>query len=130
MKALGYVYFIVPVDGPGRVKIGYSRVVERRTKTLTCNSPYELALAAKFVGTKRDEYFIHWRLRDTHVHSEWFTQSDDLAELIRSVFKTGRPPAWFRHADASTEDLARFEARAGLGRNFMRPETRARRVSA
>lgn len=40
------IYFIVPIDGPGRIKIGFSRSPERRIYELSALSPYQLRIAA------------------------------------------------------------------------------------
>lgn len=97
--APGCVYFVRAETGP--VKIGYTsgrawyRHALHRLSSLQSYSPVELRLLAFLPGSQEDERRLHRVFKRDRLHGEWFSLSDDLADLISAL--TDReffPDAW------------------------------------
>lgn len=91
-KRKPHIYFIAPIDGPGRIKIGWSYDAERRLAAFAGMSPYDLRVVAKAPGDKSGELFIHWRLKHAHVHHEWFNRCTEIDDAIRYISTHGKLP--------------------------------------
>lgn len=68
----GYVYLIETIEGPHRVKVGYSTQPERRFRALATPSPVALRLRCAWIGTVSDERRIHKLAAAHRVTGEWF----------------------------------------------------------
>lgn len=121
------IYFIVPIDGPGRIKIGFSRSPERRIYELSALSPYQLRIAAQAPGNGADEVFIHWRFRKYRAHREWFKNSPTIREAIDYIVKHGRLPDFLRR-DLATEN-ERYAASAWAGKRIIAWRKSEKKVS-
>lgn len=68
------VYFIAQNN---MVKIGYSKDVKKRIKSLKTASPYPLILLGYIEGDKQKERELHNQFIDYKQSGEWFKLSDD-----------------------------------------------------
>lgn len=69
--AKGFVYVIAQV-GTSRVKIGYTRNVASRLKTLQTSNPYKLEVLWQTAGDMRLEETLHRRFAKHRTQGEWF----------------------------------------------------------
>jgi len=76
-----YTYFLQAGDG-GPIKIGSTRNLLVRLRSLTMMSPVPLKLLGIMKGGKVEE-FCHARLAAFRVHGEWFVQSEVVLDFIR-----------------------------------------------
>lgn len=84
----GVVYFFEAAD---LIKIGFSRDLPKRIRTLRDNLPYEGKLLHVVTGTERMEQYFHQRFSADRVRGEWFKRSDDLLRFIEQL-KDGMVP--------------------------------------
>lgn len=80
----GFVYF-VQVGDSGPYKIGWSQDVERRIAQLQVANPGKLILRGTVPGTRETETEYHHRFRTARVMGEWFQNTDELKEFVRSL---------------------------------------------
>ena len=82
-----YVY-IVEAEGLDRVKIGTSVRPQIRLINMQVGSPVKLHLIAVrgFIAADEIEALLHHRLKDYHLHGEWFDLSVDRAIKILEDF--------------------------------------------
>lgn len=83
-----YIYFVQVANGP--IKIGFTKNLEVRIKSLQQNCPYELELLAHFVGSGYDEKFLHRIFHKERIHGEWFEPSKSLKSLVREIAAVDR----------------------------------------
>lgn len=128
-----FVYFIMAQEAASRIKIGFSRVAERRLRQMAPYSPFKLEVFAKVPGTKRDEYFIHWRFREHHSHHEWYIAAPEILSAALFAHSVGEIPSWLQRDRASESDKLEYREWASL-RGHRGPKyeafVRAQRVSA
>jgi hypothetical protein len=60
------------------VKIGHSRDVQARIRTLTVGNPDELQVVLILEGSKTQEYEIHGRFKSLRLRGEWFEFAEEL----------------------------------------------------
>ncbi|TET49112.1 MAG: hypothetical protein E3J58_05590 [Actinomycetota bacterium] len=101
------VYYIQAKDG-GRIKIGYAEFPASRLKRLQMGSPVELILIAVQEGNHLTEKMIHNEFRHSRAHFEWFENTDELADYIKSNA--------ILVADLNQEKVLKLEKRADNGR--------------
>lgn len=75
------VYFISSGD---RIKIGFSKNVERRIAALTPYVHPEPVLIGTIVGEKKVEQAIHAHLAAYRLNNEWFRDCDEVRRSIRN----------------------------------------------
>ena len=72
-------------DDDSLVKIGFSRSVEDRMKSLQAGSPVMLALIAAAAGRICYEKRIHRLLLTSQSHGEWFRRTPQVLEVIQRI---------------------------------------------
>jgi hypothetical protein len=82
----GRVYFI---DGGDNIKIGFTRSIRQRLKSLQAASPVPLKVICVVKGGKLREAAFHETFAHLRVHGEWFRSTRELREYIE-VLKTRR----------------------------------------
>lgn len=87
-----YVYFLRRADGVGPIKIGCSRLPERRLTEFYRWSPYMLTLIGKAEGGHEWERTLHKRFAAHKLHMEWFAPAPALLAGIERVV-AGQPLA-------------------------------------
>lgn len=81
-----YVYFLRPVGQPGPIKIGCSRLPQKRLETFISWSPVQLEIAHTIPGGSYAlETKLHLAFADAHSHSEWFTATPRLLDMIDAL---------------------------------------------
>jgi hypothetical protein len=75
----GKVYFVV---APGRIKIGYTLRPERRLAQLQAMDMERLEVMSVVNGSRADEGGLHEMLADHRLRGEWFTDNDQVREII------------------------------------------------
>lgn len=86
------VYFIRPIGRQGPVKVGCSKLPESRIKAIDIWSPFPLEIIAAAPGDHHHERAVHWHLRDSRLHGEWFRWSARLSALVAHVQSNGGLP--------------------------------------
>lgn len=84
-RALGIeerVYFLQAEDG-GPIKIGYSRDVGKRVRTLQAGSSRRLRVLAMLPGGADTEARLHERYASLRCHGEWFVPAEPLLDHVR-----------------------------------------------
>lgn len=91
------VYFIGSDGGP--TKIGSTRRINQRLRTIQMHSPLRIGLEAWMFGDGRTEKLIHSKFSDIRRFGEWFSDDDDrdLADFIASRLRQLQ-----RHGDPAT----------------------------
>jgi hypothetical protein len=84
----GYViYFAKCCDF---IKIGYtSDDAESRVKNLQTGCPFKISLIGAIDGDRSAENTLHGILAAHHYRGEWFRESDELSEIIETLFEDG-----------------------------------------
>lgn len=100
------VYF-AEAQSIGLIKIGCTRFIHSRMLTLKHWSPVPLILWAHVPGSFADEKKIHYRLRDSREHGEWFRRGPVLDALIAETAAAGELPVDWRANDAERWDHTR-----------------------
>lgn len=75
------IYFIQAENGP--IKIGYSRSLEKRLKSLQASNGQKLTVLGTMKGTLKDEKSLHEKFSDYKISSEWFRPYSDLLKFIK-----------------------------------------------
>lgn len=82
----GSVYF---VECSGRIKIGFTRNVDGRLKTLSTGAPDVLNLLASVDGSRNFEQAIHAKLAKHRIKGEWFSDCQKVRDLMAAVVARG-----------------------------------------
>jgi hypothetical protein len=77
----GHVYFIEAV-GSNQVKIGYSKNVKSRLRSLQTGSPFELILLGVVPGSMSLELDLHKEFDCYRQQGEWFSVSDEIISYV------------------------------------------------
>lgn len=80
-----YVYFVRPIGGDGRIKIGCSYIPAHRLVQLGQWSPYELELIGAVAGDFAIERALHQYFAADRIHHEWFRSSAALLSVIDAM---------------------------------------------
>lgn len=80
----GHVYFVA-ADALGLVKIGWSKNVVARLRTLQAASPVTLRLVASFPGVNQHETQMHARFAHLRQRGEWFTMADEITAFVATL---------------------------------------------
>jgi hypothetical protein len=83
--ALRYIYFMRPIGGDGRIKIGCSYKPARRLIAISVHSPYELEIIGVGKGAIPDEHLLHDYFAADRLHREWFRSSPELLTVIEMM---------------------------------------------
>lgn len=75
-----FVYFMYSA---GRVKIGYSRGVGGRHKSLSASVPFPPTVILVVSGNIGTEHDLHVRFHKDRLHGEWFSLSSDLRDYLK-----------------------------------------------
>src|SRR5580693_1206330 len=75
----GFVYFIRRSD---EVKIGFTRSISQRIKSLMSGPDDELILLGVVSGSYKTEQEYHARFRHLRTHGEWFKAETELLNAI------------------------------------------------
>lgn len=77
--ARGHVYFVRSGD---RVKIGFTRSIRSRIRSLQTSNAERLEILLVVPGAEGTEKFFHERFADNRVGGEWFTLIGTLADFV------------------------------------------------
>jgi hypothetical protein len=83
--ALRYIYFMRPIGGDGRIKIGCSYKPARRLIAISVHSPYQLEIIGVGKGAIPDEQLLHEYFAADRLHSEWFRSSPELLAVMEMM---------------------------------------------
>lgn len=75
------VYFVQSAGG-GPIKIGVSKNVRARIRSLQTSSPTPLVLLGVVAGSRDTEAALHHRLHASRIRGEWFADSDEVRRAI------------------------------------------------
>lgn len=78
---MGIVYFI-QTGQYGNIKIGYTKYLAQRIKTLQTGCAENLQLLGFINGDKGKERALHKQFREYHIKGEWFKLNSELIEYI------------------------------------------------
>jgi len=78
------VYFIQDT-GTGHIKIGWSKGVEDRLRTLQQANPSELLLLRSVNGGRKEEAGFHRKFQRLRVRGEWFRPTPELLDFIKGI---------------------------------------------
>lgn len=88
----GYVYFITWGEN-NPVKIGWSRVLESRLKTLQTSFPYDLEIRKVLpADSEQLEAQLHRYLANYRMRGEWFRQSGRVKSVMESAWDNENLP--------------------------------------
>ncbi len=87
----GYVYF-VRAESTGLIKIGFTRDLRHRLRTLVAQSGDRLAVLGVLKGNRDTEKELHTRFQELRSHYEWFKPGEELVSYI--IYYTDPPPVW------------------------------------
>ena len=73
-------------DGLGRLKVGKTRNMDSRMKTLRTSCP-DLAVVHVFDGYSGIEKRLHAALADSNVGGEWFTDTPEVREKLKQLYE-------------------------------------------
>lgn len=76
------IYFLKPVDAEGPIKIGCSKLPEKRIRQIEIWSPQLLEIVVVVPGDHREESVLHQMFGDDRLHGEWFNTSPRLRDVI------------------------------------------------
>lgn len=77
----------VGLDGP--VKIGCSKIPQKRLQEISCWSPWPLEVVGFVPGCYDDEQFLHKCFAKSHSHREWFHSTPALRKMIAAILAAG-----------------------------------------
>ncbi len=83
----GYIYFVQANTG-GPFKIGWAKDPAVRLTALQAAHPYQLAVRAMVRGTRKDETRLHHKLQASRLQGEWFEDTEQVREVVKSVLRT------------------------------------------
>lgn len=82
-RSTNVVYFIQGVDG-GPIKIGRTRNLKERLRSIQMSSPVRLRVLAAYRNPDEDaETKLHQRFRVHRLHGEWFEDCPKIRKFIR-----------------------------------------------
>lgn len=84
----GTIYLIQGAE-TGYTKIGITKDIQRRLKTLQISSPEHLQVAHSFPGTAAEERSLHRSYQDKRLHGEWFSLSQNDIQAITACYPDG-----------------------------------------
>lgn len=84
-------YFIGSKNGP--IKIGYTRDLNKRLRTMQTSYPFKLEVLATTTGGQIAEARYHQRFADYRLEGEWFTPCQAIRSEIRRLNKLANAPA-------------------------------------
>jgi len=79
---IGDVVYFIEAPSARLIKIGTSRYVDGRIRTLRSGSPVALRLLGCVAGNVDAERELHGRFAKLRKHGEWFRATDDLRRFI------------------------------------------------
>lgn len=79
-----FIYFIQGKSG-GPIKIGITKDISSRLKSLQTGHPDELVLLAELPGSAEVEIAVHQMFSDCRLRGEWFTPTDKLLVFIKTI---------------------------------------------
>ena len=82
-KGKTFIYFVKASNG--LIKIGITNDMEIRFKNLKMMSPCMISLVKCVEGNLTMESKIHKKFNHLRQHGEWFLESDDLLDFIKSI---------------------------------------------
>jgi len=77
------IYFIA--QNNNMIKIGYSKDIKKRIKSLKTASPYPLLLLGYIEGNMDDEKYYHEKFKKFHMEREWFSVSEESREILNFI---------------------------------------------
>ncbi len=81
-----WVYF-VRAKLSGYIKIGFTRVPNKRIGTIMTDCPEPVELIGKIAGSLADERALHARFADHRLNGEWFRPAPELIEYVEALFR-------------------------------------------
>ncbi len=97
-----WVYFIR--EQGGAVKIGHTRDVGGRLRSLQSANSRQLTVLGIVAGDCRLERELHERFFASRIRGEWFDYSDDMADFIRTVAVPHEQGATHEEQDAARSE--------------------------
>lgn len=96
-QAVTYLYVFGAEVGPS--KVGQSTCPPRRLKQLQAKHPERIVVAGTWpVGGRvalATERYVHWLLRERHVHGEWFdAPREEIVAAIETALRVGPDPEY------------------------------------
>lgn len=82
---LRYVYFMRPIGGDGRIKIGCSYKPAARLLALSVWTAYPLEFVGVAKGSFDAEHLLHDYFHADRLHGEWFRSSPELLAVIKMM---------------------------------------------
>lgn len=76
---VGKIYF---VEGPGRIKIGYTRQPDKRLASLRASDMEDLKSLGVIPGTRALEKTLHNRASAYRIRGEWFVDCEAVRSLV------------------------------------------------
>lgn len=80
----GHIYFIGAMEGPTRIKVGFSVHPKQRLTNLQVGSPVRLMIAATVPGSIEEEQALNKRLRRHAITGEWYGP-EGIQALLRAL---------------------------------------------
>ncbi|WP_456761175.1 GIY-YIG nuclease family protein [Bradyrhizobium sp. USDA 4011] len=85
VKSSGPVVYLISTDNLEFVKIGFTRCLEHRLRSLRTASHVEPIIRLTIPGTQSLERELHTRFAASRTNREWFRLTDDIRTLIASA---------------------------------------------
>ena len=76
---MGYIYFIYDKSN---IKIGYTKDISQRRKTLQTSNPNKLIILGYICGEKSKEKELHKIFKEYKTLNEWFYPAQELIDYI------------------------------------------------
>jgi hypothetical protein len=86
--------YVIEAQGVPLLKIGHSLNARARLRELATHSPVPLRLSATMWGSAIVERALHFAFRDGRSHGEWFSDCEDLRELVRVMGDEETTSGW------------------------------------
>ena len=83
--------FIYVIRAGERVKVGFSRNVERRLREMQTHSPDDLELVLAVAGSPVLEHELHARFGDLSLRGEWFRYEQPIRDFVAAEQARNRP---------------------------------------
>ncbi|MEN3349894.1 MAG: hypothetical protein V7632_3529 [Bradyrhizobium sp.] len=84
VKSSGSVVYLISTDNPAFVKIGFTKRLEGRLRSLRTASHVEPTVHLTIPGTQSLERELHTRFAAARTNREWFRLTDDIKTFIAS----------------------------------------------
>lgn len=83
--AAGPLVYLITLDDPSRVKIGFTKNIAQRLRSLRTASPIEPHIHLTINGDRRLESELHQRFKADRIRREWFRLSPEIVAFIAAA---------------------------------------------